>query len=156
MNCKNFINGFMSVRILHSFFPKNVKNKFSDIIGLYYCTDSNPLLYSQAPFCKFLLFCSQDWISLYPNLSLKIVQNTLIQKKNEIFSSVSGLNNWYGKYDWVESNLVCNHSSDSWTWKTIKQESDLFITSIITDRIGQHKVLLTINQNYDKIWREIQ
>lgn len=29
----------MSVRILHSFFPKNVKNKFSDIIGLYYCTD---------------------------------------------------------------------------------------------------------------------
>ena len=25
------------------------------------------------------------------------------------------------------------------------------ITSMITDRIGQHKVLLPINQNYDKI-----
>ena len=26
------------------------------------------------------------------------------------------------------------------------------ITSAITDRIGLHKVLLPINQNYDKIW----
>ena len=24
--------------------------------------------------------------------------------------------------------------------------------SMITDRIGQHEVLLPINQNYDKIW----
>lgn len=46
----------MSVRILHSFFPKNVKNKFSDIIGLYYCTDF------QIPYCilrhPFASFCS--------------------------------------------------------------------------------------------------
>ena len=35
---------------------------------------------------------------------------------------------------------------------TTKEEFDLLITSMITDRIGQHKVLLPINQNYDKIW----
>ena len=35
---------------------------------------------------------------------------------------------------------------------TVKQESDLLIMSMITDRIGQHKFLLLINQNYDKIW----
>ena len=28
---------------------------------------------------------------------------------------------------------------------------DLLITSMITDRIGQHEVLLLIDQNYDKI-----
>ena len=28
---------------------------------------------------------------------------------------------------------------------------DLLITSMITDRIGQHEVLLLMNQNYDKI-----
>ena len=32
-----------------------------------------------------------------------------------------------------------------------KRESDLLITSKITDRIGGHKVLLPINQDYDKI-----
>ena len=42
------------------------------------------------------------------------------------------------------SNLFVN-------WMTAKQESDLLITNMITDRIGQHKVLLSINQNYDKI-----
>jgi len=31
------------------------------------------------------------------------------------------------------------------------RESDLLITSMITDRIGWHDVLLPINQNYDKI-----
>jgi len=34
---------------------------------------------------------------------------------------------------------------------TAKRESDLLITSMITDRIGRHDVLLPINQNYDKI-----
>ena len=33
----------------------------------------------------------------------------------------------------------------------MKRESDLLITSMITDWIGQHDVLLPINQNYDKI-----
>ena len=37
---------------------------------------------------------------------------------------------------------------------TEKQESDLLIINMITDRIGQHEVLLPINQNYDKIWEE--
>ena len=37
-----------------------------------------------------------------------------------------------------------------------KQESDLLIMSIITDRIGWHEVLLPINQNYDKIWERIR
>ena len=35
---------------------------------------------------------------------------------------------------------------------TAQRESDLFIASMITDRIGRHEVLLPINQNYDKIW----
>ena len=34
---------------------------------------------------------------------------------------------------------------------TAKRESDLLITSMITDWIGRHDVLLPINQNYDKI-----
>lgn len=84
----------MSVRILHSFFPKNVKNKFSDIIGLYYCTDFQiPYCILRHPFASFCSLFTRLNQFLYPNLSLKIVQNTLIQKKNEIFSSVSGLNN---------------------------------------------------------------
>ena len=33
----------------------------------------------------------------------------------------------------------------------VKRESDLLITSMITDRIGQLEVLLLINHNYDKI-----
>ena len=51
----------------------------------------------------------------------------------------------------MESNSVCNHMSDSQNQTTAKWESDLLITSMITDRIGQHKVLFPINQNYDKI-----
>ena len=42
--------------------------------------------------------------------------------------------------------------SDEQNWTTVKQESDLLIMSMITDRIGQQEVLLPINQNYDKIW----
>ena len=33
---------------------------------------------------------------------------------------------------------------------TMKPESNLSITHMITDRIGQHEVLLPINQHYDK------
>ena len=33
----------------------------------------------------------------------------------------------------------------------MKQEFDLLITNMITDRIGRHEVLLPVNQNYDKI-----
>ena len=33
----------------------------------------------------------------------------------------------------------------------MKQEFDLLNTSMITDRIGRHEVLLPVNQNYDKI-----
>ena len=52
----------------------------------------------------------------------------------------------------MESNSVCNHTSDKQNRTTAKQESDLLITSMITDWIGRHDVLLPINQNYDRIW----
>ena len=42
--------------------------------------------------------------------------------------------------------------SDEQNQTTVKQESDLLIMSMITDRIGQQEVLFPINQNYDKIW----
>ena len=35
--------------------------------------------------------------------------------------------------------------------KTAKQESGLLIMRMITNRNGWHKVLLPINQNYDKV-----
>ena len=44
---------------------------------------------------------------------------------------------------------ITNHTSDYRT--TAKRESDLLITSMIADWIGQHDVLLPINQNYGKI-----
>ena len=47
----------------------------------------------------------------------------------------------------MDSNLVCNHTSNWQNRTTAKRESDLSITSIITDRIGRHKVLLPINHN---------
>ena len=37
----------------------------------------------------------------------------------------------------------------------MKQESDLFFTSLIPDRIGQHEVLLLINQNYDNLRKKL-
>ena len=33
-----------------------------------------------------------------------------------------------------------------------RRESDLLITSMITDRTGRHEVLSPVNQNHDKIW----
>ena len=47
----------------------------------------------------------------------------------------------------MESNLVC----DLHKQKTLKWESDLLITSMISAQVGQNKVLLPINQNYNKI-----
>ena len=41
--------------------------------------------------------------------------------------------------DRVESNSVCNQTSDLQNRTTAKQESDLFITSMITDRIDDKK-----------------
>ena len=47
----------------------------------------------------------------------------------------------------MESNSVCSHTSNR---TTAQRESDLFITSMITDRIGRHEVLLPINhKNYN-------
>ena len=51
----------------------------------------------------------------------------------------------------MESNSVCNHTSDWQNRTTAKRESDLLITSMITDWIGRREALLPINQNYDKI-----
>ena len=51
----------------------------------------------------------------------------------------------------MEFNSVCNHRSDKQNQATTKQESALLITSMITERIGWHEVLLPINQNFAKI-----
>ena len=48
----------------------------------------------------------------------------------------------------MESNSVCNRTSDSQNLTTAKRESDFLIESMITDRIGRHEVLLPINNNY--------
>ena len=48
-----------------------------------------------------------------------------------------------------------NHTSDCQNWTTVKRESDLLITSMITDRIGRHEVLLPINQNYDNLRKKL-
>ena len=48
--------------------------------------------------------------------------------------------------------MICNQTIDKQNWTTMKLESDLLVASMIKDKIGQHKVLLTINQNYDKMW----
>ena len=45
----------------------------------------------------------------------------------------------------VESNSVYNHTDDR------ELGSDLFILSMIRDRIGRHKVLLPVNQKYGRI-----
>jgi len=50
-----------------------------------------------------------------------------------------------GNMDEVESNSVSNRTSDLQIGTTVKRESDLLILSMITDRIGRHEVLLTIN-----------
>ena len=56
----------------------------------------------------------------------------------------------------MESNSVCNHTSDQKKLDNFispiclsLQESELLIMSMITDRIGQHKALLLVNQHYD-------
>ena len=47
----------------------------------------------------------------------------------------------------MESNSVCNHTSDPLRGRPI-----CLITGMITDRIGRHKVLLPINHNFNKIF----
>ena len=42
----------------------------------------------------------------------------------------------------MESNSVCNHTSDKQNRTTVKQESDLLIASMITDLIIYMKKLL--------------
>ena len=52
--------------------------------------------------------------------------------------------------EWKESNLVCNHTSD-----LQNRESDLLMTSMITDRTGLHDVLLpiTITVTTSELWK---
>ena len=47
------------------------------------------------------------------------------------------------------ANVLMSNSKTNRT--TARRESDLLITSMITDRIGRQEVLLPINQNHDKI-----
>ena len=55
---------------------------------------------------------------------------------------------------WRPIPSVRFHMSDELNQTTVKRESDLFISRMITDRTGWHKVLLPINQNYDKFVKE--
>ena len=48
----------------------------------------------------------------------------------------------------MEFNSVCNHRSNSQNRTTAKQESDLLITGMITDRIGRQEVLLPISHSH--------
>ena len=52
--------------------------------------------------------------------------------------------------EWKESNSVCNHTSD-----LQNRESDLLMTSMITDRTGLHDVLLpiTITVTTSELWK---
>ena len=55
----------------------------------------------------------------------------------------------------METNSICKfHMSDELNQTTVKRESDLFISRMITDRTGWHNFLLPINQNYDKFVKE--
>ena len=46
----------------------------------------------------------------------------------------------------MKSNSVCNHTRDKQMGLPLRS-SDFVITRMITDRIGRHKVLLSINHN---------
>ena len=48
----------------------------------------------------------------------------------------------------MESNSICNHMSE---WLSDNWEA---VLSMITDRIGQHKVLLPINHNCYNFWKK--
>ena len=52
--------------------------------------------------------------------------------------------------EWKECNSVCNHTSD-----LQNRESDLLMTSMITDRTGLHDVLLpiTITVTTSELWK---
>ena len=50
----------------------------------------------------------------------------------------------------MSSNSVCNHTSDKQN-RTAAGSPICLITSMITDRIGRHEVLLPINRNSNKI-----
>ena len=41
--------------------------------------------------------------------------------------------------------MVCNQTIDNKIGRLRKRESDLFVTGMITDRIGRHEVLLPIS-----------
>ena len=51
----------------------------------------------------------------------------------------------------MESNSVCNHTSDNKIGQPCSGSSICLITGMITDRIGRHEVLLPINHNFNKI-----
>ena len=55
----------------------------------------------------------------------------------------------------MDSSLACNHMSDYQNQSTASQESDLLITCMITDQIGQHEILLPIIHKYNKIFNII-
>ena len=54
----------------------------------------------------------------------------------------------------MESNSVCNHTSDYQNRKTAQRESDLLITSMIIDRIGRLELLFQLVRTMTKFDRE--
>ena len=92
------------------------------------------------------------------------------QKTNKIAESESKNKSQYGteNFPLLSSGyiLINNDNKTKWSpiWYVIIQEinkigrpSPIFLSqlSMITDRIGRHQVLLTINQNQDKILESI-
>ena len=83
---------------------------------------------------------NQKWLLRYLLILLLLLYSYCIQNGN--------------RTKWRPIPSVRFHMSDELNQTTVKRESDLFISRMITDRTGWHKVLLPINQNYDKFVKE--
>ena len=70
---------------------------------------------------------------------LKVIVRNNLDGKCERKNNLLRLTGDDKRTEWKESNSVCNHTSD-----LQNRESDLLMTSIITDRTGLHDVLLPI------------
>ena len=66
-----------------------------------------------------------------------------VKKKDTSRTNISNGDNALGRLllQFENSNLVHNHMSNWQNQMTMKQESDLLVTSMITDRIREHEVL---------------
>ena len=74
------------------------------------------------------------------------VSSSLVFELSSLPQSASG-SSWFGMIDNGNRTEWSPYTSDEQEWITVKQESDLSITSMIMDKIRQHKVLLPINHS---------